>query len=127
MSFKYGLVSLRYSLIDRVFFLLSLLSYSIIAVKVAYSYLFVKIFFFLKNVLNTSNYSALICIDYLVFSLFFNFVFLGVFFTSINIVDTCWFTLILGCVCFKKGHHFGHNFIFNITSHTDFLQAREYS
>ena len=41
--------------------------------------------------------------------------------TSIKIFDTSWFTIILGCVCFKKTHNFMCN-----TTHC-FWWTREYS
>ena len=48
--------------------------------------------------------------NYAVF-LFFYFLFPWFLSTSIRIFETCWLTIILGCVCFKKTH----NFVFNTT------------
>ena len=61
MSFKYGLILSRYSFIGKVIFLFPLLSYSIIAIKVTYSYWFLIISFLLKKCLHLSNYSAIDC------------------------------------------------------------------
>ena len=69
MSFKYGLILSRYSFIGKVIFLFPLLSYSIIAIKVTYSYWFLIISFLLKKCLHLSNYSAIDCFIFIFFSL----------------------------------------------------------
>ena len=73
-NFKTGLTLLRYSSTDSISFLPLLLSYSIkfniiVTPKIAYSYLFIILFFFmLKKILNISKYSIFNCFSFFFFS-----------------------------------------------------------
>ena len=81
MSFKYGLISLKYYLIDRGFFAIN--------------------FIYLKRFLTSLTMLLLDLVLIFWFSWFLS--------TSIHIVDMCWFIIIFSCVCFKKIHKFVFN------------------
>ena len=121
ISFRYGLVSSRYSLINKVLFLSPLLSYKnrMFFIKITYLYWFVITFFLLKMVLNSSTWSAF---DFFIFffqskkishlfdnvaTLFFLVLVFSVSYPSMYIVDTFWFTIVITIFCFRKTiYHF---------------------
>ena len=111
-KFRFGLILLRFSSIENVLFLSPLLSYSnlCLTIKITFFLWFLIRFLIFLNILSlVASFSFFglqsltsYIVNCVVFRLFLRFYLAWFLSTTIHIFDMYWFTIILGCVCFKK-------------------------